>query len=507
MVTRIKASNIESGAVTTDKFAAGAVTAEKVDAGAAAGPRISSIDYPGDDTAALPAGGQTVIINGSGFVSGCSVFLNETVVTTVGFVSATQLQITAPARSTGTYLLYVVNPDGGTAISVPGMVYSGTPTWTTASGSLGTPYETAAVSINLAATGDGSLTYAVTSGSSLPAGISLTSGGLLSGTVPATAADTTYNFELDVIDSENQSTTRQFSITYKVDVVTWSSPAESASFSWTQNSANSTSLTATSAAGKSVSYSVQSGSLPAGVTVSGSSITGTPTTVQANTSAIIRATAATTNRFADRTLYFIVPSAGPSMIGEAFGGGYYAGQISYNGNGTATHYLVVSPKSTGETFGYWKDTNTSTTGGTSSLVNGLSNSNSMNNSSHPAAQFCRGLTIGGYTDWYLPALYELEILYYNLKIDTAANDTSYGANPYSVPPRNSNYTSNNPTTTTAQLFQNGGSQAVYATWHWTSTSYTDRLGSAYELALYTGTQQYNNYTTNRWARAIRRVPI
>jgi len=63
---------------------------------------------------------------------------------------------------------------------------------------------------------------------------------------------------------------------------------------------------ATSAAGKSVSFSVQSGSLPANVTVSGNSISGNPNTVSSNTSVIIRATAADTNRYADRTLYFNV---------------------------------------------------------------------------------------------------------------------------------------------------------------------------------------------------------
>jgi hypothetical protein len=34
---------------------------------------------------------------------------------------------------------------------------------------------------------------------------------------------------------------------------------------------------------------------------------------------------------------------------------------------------------------------------------------------HPAAQFCVNLSIGGFTDWYLPARYELDIAYFNLK--------------------------------------------------------------------------------------------
>lgn len=345
-LTRAKSDSIDAGAITADKIAAGAVTAEKVAQGVGGGPKIASIVYPGDDTAALPAGGQTIIINGSGFQSGCSVILEGAAVSVVTFVSATQLQITAPAKATGTYPLYVVNPDGGTAIRVPGLVYSGTPTWTTASGSLGTPYETNAFSVNLAATGDGSLTYAVSAGSSLPAGISLTSGGLLSGTVPVTAVDTTYTFNVDVTDSENQSTTRQFSVTYKTDVVTWSSPAAGASFAWAEGSANSTSLTAASAAGKSVSFAVQSGSLPANVTIAGNLITGTPSTVQANTAVTVRATAATTNRFADQILYFTVASGNPNRA--VFAGGF---STSINNVTNVIDYVTITTLGDAADFG------------------------------------------------------------------------------------------------------------------------------------------------------------
>jgi hypothetical protein len=44
-------------------------------------------------------------------------------------------------------------------------------------------------------------------------------------------------------------------------------------------------------------------------------------------------------------------------------------------------------------------------------------------------------SIGGFTDWYLPARYELDIAYFNLKPSTQANDTSWGSNVYSVPQR------------------------------------------------------------------------
>jgi len=72
---------------------------------------------------------------------------------------------------------------------------------------------------------------------------------------------------------------------------------------------------------------------------------------------------------------------------------------------------IVSPKST-EVTRAWKTTNTATSG-TASTTDGLANSNAMNDANHPAAQYCRGLTTGGYTDWYLPAKDELNFLYQN----------------------------------------------------------------------------------------------
>jgi hypothetical protein len=71
---------------------------------------------------------------------------------------------------------------------------------------------------------------------------------------------------------------------------------------------------------------------------------------------------------------------------------------------------------------------------------------------HPAANFCKNLSIGGFTDWYLPARYELDIAYFNLKPSTAANNTSWGSNIYSVPRRDSNNTATYPTQTALDCF-------------------------------------------------------
>ena len=130
--------------------------------------RIGSISYPGDDLAADPNGGQTITVVGAGFAATPTVYVGGTIASSVTFVSTTQITFTAPAKTAGTYDVYVVNPSGATAIRVMGMSYSGTPAWTTAAGSLGTVESE--ISIQLQATSNSAVTYALASGSTLPAG-------------------------------------------------------------------------------------------------------------------------------------------------------------------------------------------------------------------------------------------------------------------------------------------------------------------------------------------------
>ena len=284
-------------------------------AAATSTPKISSIVYPGNDTAAATAGGQTVTLNGAGFNAGASVLINGSYAGVVSVANSTSLSFTTPSNSGGTYILYVINTDGGTGISVPGISYSGTPSWSNAAGSLATVYETAAVNTQLTATGDiadGTITYSLQSGT-LPPGSSLNSStGLLSGTTQVTENSTTYNFTIRATDGQNQDTDRAFSITISPDVVTWSSPADGTVTALSQNEAMSNvTLSATSAAGQSVSYTANA--LPTGVTISGSNVTGTPT-VLGNTISVITATAANTNRTATRTFTWVVSVANDTFF-------------------------------------------------------------------------------------------------------------------------------------------------------------------------------------------------
>ena len=295
-------------------------------------PTIDAITYSGDDTATDVAGGGVVALTGTNFNVGVTVIINGIIASTVSRISSTQLNFTAPALAAGSYILYVVNTNGGTAIAVPGIQYSGVPAWTTAAGTLGTLYETTAISASVAATSDSAVTYSLFSGT-LPAGVTIASNGTISGTTPTVANPTTYTFVIRAKDAENQDTDRSFSLTINPDIVTWSTPANNTTYSSNVGIAISTiTLSSASAAGKAITYTADA--LPTGISISGTSIAGTPTTAS-SISTLLTATAATTNKTATRTIiwnilnvvaidYLIVAGGGgtTSSTGGGGGGGY-----------------------------------------------------------------------------------------------------------------------------------------------------------------------------------------
>ena len=196
---------------------------------------------------------------------------------------------------------------------------------------------------------------------------------------------------------------------------------------------------------------------------------------------------------------------GIPVIGSAFGGGFFAGQISTAGNGVADYNLVVGPVASAQSTLQSTTTDTATTG-TSSVIDGPTNSSNMNNASHPAAQFCEGLTIGGFSDWYMPAKNELEVCYYNLKPTTMVNDTSYGGNANAVPARGSNYTSGDPAQTTAAAFKvTTGAEAFATAGYWASTQGVSTETWVQQLT--NGYQGDEPKTASYRVRAIRRVAV
>jgi hypothetical protein len=205
----------------------------------------------------------------------------------------------------------------------------------------------------------------------------------------------------------------------------------------------------------------------------------------------------------------------PANLGQPVGGGYFGGLISHTADGNPTHALIVAPAATGATgTGYtlttnlaWKTTDTSTAG-TTSLFDGVANTAAMvaaGIANHPAAQFCTGLTIGGFNDWYLPSQLENDIVYFNLKPTTTSNATGTGTNAYAVPPRTVNFTAGNPAQTTVAAFQAGGAEAFAAANHWSSNEVTAANGR--RLTYNNGAISAAAKSTLNPVRAFRRIAL
>lgn len=246
-------------------------------------------------------------------------------------------------------------------------------------------------------------------------------------------------------------------------------------------------------------------------TASGAS---SPITVTGLSAVAFTVTVIAVNSYGNSVLSAASNSVTPlPTIGAAFGGGFFAGQISTAGNSIADFNLVIGPKSTAQSSTkVWKNANTATTGA-DSVINGPQNTADMvsggSSTVYPAAHFCNDLSTGGQTDWYMPALNELEVCYYNLKPNTTSNNTGYGINANAVPARASNYTAGNPAQTSAVVFQEGGTEDFTGTgnyYYWSSSEAT---------ASYAWGPSFNNgYQAQHFknggplaVRAIRRVAV
>lgn len=167
-----------------------------------------------DDTAVNTAGGY-IKITGSRFSTGAQVYINDSVLaTSISYVSSTILNVQVPATVAGSYSVTVVNTNGTYCVKPLGITFSPlTVTWVT--NSTLTPFQTG-TPISLQLTATGAAQYQLQSGSSLPSGLTLSSSGLLSGTVNV-GGDTTYNFTIEALDSEYQEASRTFSLKITLD--------------------------------------------------------------------------------------------------------------------------------------------------------------------------------------------------------------------------------------------------------------------------------------------------
>jgi hypothetical protein len=217
---------------------------------------------------------------------------------------------------------------------------------------------------------------------------------------------------------------------------------------------------------------------------------------------------------------------------------------SVDGSGTYTDWsimakyrVIVAPKSSGENSSIaYKNANTAAPSATGTLTEGRKATLAMvaadTSTVYPAAHYCNNLSIGSYTDWYLPARDELELIWRNLKPATDNNyttaDRPTGATPNyqnlgslgdtanthglnnNSDPQGAAYTSTVPARTSVAAFQTGGAEAMAygGQIYWSSTEYSTSF--AWVQVSNSGAPGFQGPSDNRntsYVRAVRRSII
>lgn len=193
------------------------------------------------------------------------------------------------------------------------------------------------------------------------------------------------------------------------------------------------------------------------------------------------------------------------IIGTAMAGGFYAGRIRIDGQAFA---LIVAPKAEGQQEDVQLFPRAKDVPAAASWNDGLANTKALAEAGSGLAQWALGLQIGGFDDWYLPSLDELEIIYRNLK-PTSEENYVYnrsGLNLSAIEPTRP-YTLDNPAQTQADAFKEGSAEAFDDRWYWSSTKHASDSYCAWYQDFGNGLQGYDGVYYDYRARAVRRLHI
>ena len=237
--------------------------------------------------------GTQFIINGDGFTPDAQVYFvtaNNTALlaASVSYYSSVQVRATTPRAITVQEepISVRVVQQSGTVTLTNCIDAGGVPSWVTTAGTLGSIFGANTVNVYVTATDpEGTaVSYQLNSGS-LPGGVSLSSNGLVQGVATAVTANTTYNFVIKANDTVNNNTDRSFSYTVLNRAPVINTAAGSLGTIYSGNAVPTATISAYDPDGGQLTYSIDSGSLPAntGLGSANGVIQGTPVIVTSNT--------------------------------------------------------------------------------------------------------------------------------------------------------------------------------------------------------------------------------
>lgn len=194
-------------------------------------------------------------------------------------------------------------------------------------------------------------------------------------------------------------------------------------------------------------------------------------------------------------------------IATAFGtileGGFYAGRIR---QADGEYAVIVAPKAEGEHEDAPWNGKLKRVDGAMSFFDGFANTKAMAEAGSKIAKWALGLTVGGFSDWYIPSRDELELCYRNLKPGKEENWCYRGDNPSSVPVGYA-YMPDAPAQTEIAALRAGGAEAFDERWYWSSTQSAGDAACAWGQGFSIGGQDYDPKGLDCRVRAVRRVKI
>ncbi|WP_437881059.1 DUF1566 domain-containing protein [Pseudomonas sp. LRF_L74] len=203
------------------------------------------------------------------------------------------------------------------------------------------------------------------------------------------------------------------------------------------------------------------------------------------------------------TLITTIAAAQLPTIGAALGVGFFAGQFQIAGERFA---LIRAPKAQGfHAPVRWGEAGILIPGA-DSVVDGLANTRALAEAGSELGTWALSLSIDGYEDWYLGSRDENELIYRAFKPTAQENWCSFrdGDNPSSLPPGYP-YTAEHPAQTPLAAFQEGGEEALEATYYHTSTQDGPRY--AWIQSFGGGPQTDGHKGSARPAFAVRRIKV